>query len=157
MDNTEQLTIKHLAPYLPYKLKVMSIYNDRVEILESLYNSRTEACLYHRHESLGSDYSFEEFKPLMHSLDRLTKEIEVNGERVVPIVELKEIYNSFPDCFIQKLEYHNLHGQFTLYGLEENDSYEVSMPLCIYQKLYEWHFAIDIPEHLYVNINTLQK
>ena len=88
------LELKHIAPYLPYGLKGIhdmpeySILNQVVEV-ESL----NEECI--TFKGLGfSDYYFNDnerennFKPILRNLSELTKEIEHNGEKFVPMEEM---------------------------------------------------------------------
>lgn len=71
----ERLTIKELAPYLPYDLTVMG----------NIRGIDTECCL--------TTWNIEshiqgQSKPLLRPLYSLTEEIEHNGEKFVPIIEL---------------------------------------------------------------------
>lgn len=112
-----KLELKHLAPYLPYGLKVTN-GNEVVEIVvENL-----------RMALLNSD----EFKLILHPLSSLTKEIEHDGERFVPI-ETKPL----------SLYYRN--GSFYVgddYGAHEVSAKHGDLPYCIFEKLIEWHFDV---------------
>lgn len=77
----ETLELKHLAPYLPYGLK--GIYNETIITLSlNGYSSVDE---------IGYDISLFlscKIKPILRPLSDLTKEIEVNGEKFVPLQKL---------------------------------------------------------------------
>lgn len=98
------------------------------------------------YSAIGNDYFI-----LARPLSQLTEEIEHNGEKFVPVEELISIYRKSTGSDITDLDYHcnEAHGgnQFTLYGLEDEDSYEVGMPYFIYEKVMEWHFNTQFPEH----------
>jgi len=104
----ERLTIKELAPYLSYELKMISsdgqigeliglIENDSI-IKRTVWDSgcremgiqagndiQISRCCLHA-ENMGTPN-----KPLLRPLSYLTEEIEHNGERFVPMVELYKI------------------------------------------------------------------
>ena len=71
-----KLELKHLAPYLPYGLKVLSY--QRVKSLRSL--SSDTLYLY---GNVLKGYTYKECKPILRPLSDLTKEIGFNGEVVV--------------------------------------------------------------------------
>jgi len=82
----ERLTIKELAPYLPYGLKVAFIVRyeiRRIATLSSLYDIEN---YYDIKLSIGHSDSEHiwMFKPLLRPLSQLTEEIEHNGEKFVP-------------------------------------------------------------------------
>ena len=79
----EKLTLEHLAPYLPYELKVKTKYD--IDEL-SMCNSEG-AYLMYKYDL----YPLSSFKPLLHPLSKLTQEIEYNGEKFVPILKVLEI------------------------------------------------------------------
>lgn len=106
----EKLTLEHMAPYLPYKLK--GFYKNTKSInyeLESLANDNCGLCNYSIFtESVNS--SFKNFKPLLHPLSKLTQEIEHNGEKL-------KLINFIPEyCF----EYHSRHVKKRLFDNEAN-------------------------------------
>jgi hypothetical protein len=73
------LTLEHLAPYLPYGLKVQ-INNKTVELFKACATSIETRPSVH-----GFTYcSFNDFKPILRPLSDLTKEIDHNGETFVP-------------------------------------------------------------------------
>ena len=98
----ERLTIKELAPYLPYRLKLY-LWNGGYEkpieyptliglhgdsIIQSGYRFKSIHCgdeIFSRPEMSNS---LSIIKPLLRPFSQLTEEIEHNGERFVPIIEL---------------------------------------------------------------------
>lgn len=82
------LTIEHLAAYLPYGLKFQSghqlvgLYNGNSDITRPLLMSETES------GPIDWEANFDMDKPLLRQLSQLTKTIEHNGERFVPIDRL---------------------------------------------------------------------
>ena len=112
----EKLTIKELAPYLPYDLKIQwsnpEAENSKMtpRLMEVLINQNFDPIIH---------------KPLLRSLSQLTEEIEHNGVRFVPLewleknMDFKE-WNPpvMNDCTINMGQWHE------------------------YQKLFEWHFDV---------------
>ena len=77
-----KLQIQHLSPYLPYGLKVRRKSSNR-EIIIDMYAYNIYDIL--QHTSI--------YKPILRPLSDLTKEIEVNGKKFVPIVELAKLFH----------------------------------------------------------------
>ena len=82
------LTIKELAPYLPYRLKGKSNQYDSIDLLLGIYGTMGHSLtLCHRisnHNTFDYDCNINEFKPILRPLSDLIKEIEVNGKKFVP-------------------------------------------------------------------------
>lgn len=76
----KQLELKHLAPYLPYKIKVRNAWRD----------DKTMTC-YHLDDNGNNGLIFG-VKPILYDLSWLTKPITHNGETFVPMDWLKENY-----------------------------------------------------------------
>lgn len=85
-----ELTIEHLAPYLPYGLEFencgeyytllqLNIYYDQKPMQVNGYSFETGDMV---------DCFLEGCKPLLRPLSQLTEEIEQNGEKLVPESEL---------------------------------------------------------------------
>lgn len=156
-----KLELKHLAPYLPYELRIfhsafmfrnnwneneigtMVGITDVVELDvlgETTFDivMRRDKDFYKLHDSRGH------FKSILRPLSDITKEIEINGEKFVPSDKINKCtttggtYNWFKISEIGNLKYVN---------------YEVV------QKLFEWHFDIFglIEKGLAIDINTLNK
>lgn len=146
------MQLKHLTQYYPYKLRGI-INNDG--IVRELYNLNIGS-LETKPRKHGYTYcGFKDFKPILRPLSDLTVGIEWNGKKTTPLEELKEIYNNQVGD-IRHIKYHNL-DYFTLYGLQIDDSYEVSIPYFMYEKLFKWHFDVFglIAKGLAIDKNTL--
>lgn len=117
-------------------------------------------------------FGLDQIKVYKRQLSDLTKEIEVNGEKFVPIVELAKLfhtvksavthfsnivnagfYGASVNCHIE-----NDDSRFTYYQLR-NDEFVLSNTYQEVQKLLEWHFDVFglIEQGLAIDINTLEK
>ena len=143
------LGLKHLAPYLPYKLKYKDCYGNistlnRLDV-DTPEKTRANACNAH-----GGLVLFN-IEPILRPLSDLTKPITVedynDGKEFVPIMELQRIEPEYPllieDDSIFFTDACNLN------------MLEISRINKLFQLLYQWHFAIDIPEGTWIDINTL--
>lgn len=141
----EKQKLKHLAPYLPYGLKIKGNTNGDVEILSML--SDTSVNIKGRGTSYGMWAEIADVKPILRPLSYLTKEIEHNGEKFVPYKYLKENYLSY-----NKYNYNWFKNKTNLVNIK-------ILPYDIIQKLLEWHFDVYnlIPQNLAIDINTLEK
>ena len=104
-----ELEFKHIAPYLPYGLNWFCLDKDSREIEELPLVSINLAS-----EELsigGMDITIDELpypngltiKPILRPISDLTKEIEVNGEKFVPIIALYRLSNEYN--YNNKLDY----------------------------------------------------
>lgn len=128
-----KLELKHLAPYLPYELKglVEWIHKNKTHCVK-LYGI-LENNLQIENPYGGFDYcDIEDFKPILRPLSDLTKEIEVNAEKFVPIIQ-----TDIDIPFTSDLYFLVAYGDV--------------------QKLLEWHFDVFglIEKGLAIDINTL--
>jgi len=121
-----KLELKHLAGYLPYGLKGVEAIGSTIHILHSL--DINKKAIWRNQEFLAMTSRID-CKPLLRPISDLTKEIEVNGEKFVPHLELggrpnlkdydfvyfkKNIENLSFGLIQQLLEWH-----FDIYGLIE--------------------------------------
>lgn len=98
-----ELEFKHLAAYFPYGLKCMYIHktiekqsiNNKVFRLDSIITNNGQF-IYWTHDRTflkqipsftGKGFRACDFKPILRPLSDLTKEIEVNREKFVPVKE----------------------------------------------------------------------
>jgi hypothetical protein len=111
------------------------------------------------------------FKPILRPLSDLTKEIEVNGERFVPIIKIVdpdndhndwikmkvEIYNPFPKMDMHHKYYRVIHNELGDI-ISINPKNITALSFFMVDKLLEWHFDIFnlIPNNLALDINTLK-
>lgn len=138
----EKLELKHLAPYLPYGLKLQFIFKKEKIFLLSTYDEYKNG----EQTILIAQALNGYYKPILRPLSDLTKEIEVNGEKFVPI------------DIIYKLWYGNYLGQFSKeIILQKIKLFSTKMPYFIVEKLHEWHFDTNqlIEKGLAIDFNTL--
>lgn len=125
----EKLELKHLAPYLPYGVKVRS-RQETTYILNIFSNMRGEG-LESRdiYSCLDNQY-----KPILRPLSDLTKEIEHNGDRFVPSKALS--------CW-------------DLDGISLIDIPHI--PVNLYELFLKWHFDVFglIDKGLAIDINSI--
>ena len=88
----KQLTIKELAPYLPYGLKVIEESTNNISEVDGLFNDN--AMHLKRTNRVDYFHFYPNIKPILRSLSDLIKEIEHNGEKFVPI---EWLYNNLVD------------------------------------------------------------
>lgn len=140
-----KIEIKELVGYLPYglKMKVNDVQFYRYEIMTLCDKTGLS--------NIGISDVIDEpqdFKPILRPLSDLTKEIEHNGERFVPVDVLcpKESYLTE---YERKVDICRLEMQGAI-----RFSYSA---FCIVQQLYEWHFDLYdwIERGLAIDINTL--
>lgn len=131
--------LKHLAPYLPFAIKVY-IFDDidsEKKYLQKYPNgpSRREVTI----ENFDRLLFGEKYKPILHPLSDLTREIEHNGEKFVPNKKIQWLFDEYFD-----------YSEYILNG-----------KLCFnkMEKLLEWHFDIFglIEQKLAIDINTLNE
>ena len=131
-----KLELKHLSPYLPYKLKMQHYEMKRISILQGIStNTISEPyCL-----CLNNNwYNIFVFKPILRPISDIMNEIEANGEIFIPLEKLESM---FGDC--TKLTDTMLVNSFVQNG--------------IVNKLIEWHFDVFglIKKGLAIDINSL--
>lgn len=149
------ITIEELAGYLPYGLKIVRENNHLPNDLFVAYGATDKVVF---SVSCGLQVmGYERLKPLLRPLSSLTTEQEINGEMVVPIVELAKL----------KIEWSNEDSNlsFNITGSRQlimslnwdhpaypNEKMQSDMiisinkpnenPYWIIKKLMEWHFDI---------------
>jgi len=150
-----KLELKHLAGYLPYGLKIhYELINDRKQLDWELTCDKVYFCLDNQN------------KPILRPLSDLTKEIEVNGKKFVPYIELAKkytemsgynedirIYRNKCYCYSKssEIEFRFNGRDFVLNGKLVNAQHH------LFLKLHEWHFDIYglIENGLAIDINKL--
>jgi hypothetical protein len=135
-----KLELKHLAPYLPYGL--FGMIDARRGLFEVKLDSINQYTIETSPRIHGHTYcDLEHFKPILHPLSDLTKDIDVDGERFVPMDVL---------C----------NGDFDVLLLTQGvtgRSWIDSQPYHWIQKLIEWHFDVFglIEAGLAIDVNEL--
>lgn len=120
----DKLILEILSQYLPHRLKGIFQFNDEKCVLVSIDYFRNKISVFGK--TLWNDLDVSEFKPLLRPLSDLTKEIEHNGERFVPIERISEMLG----VDIITDEKHHLIAPITL------EPYNVVRQLC------EWHIDV---------------
>lgn len=166
----EKLELKHLIPYLLYGAKMIAPH------------SRRKGGFYH-YPILLKPHNISyatRYKPILRPFSDLTKEIEINGEKFIPIVELAKICDeSFQHdkdvktkgkihgCkYLDKNDIVNVlayHEDIMTFGLHSNGSLGKQFHVApnqytMFQKLFEWHFDVFglIEKGLAIDINSLK-
>jgi len=153
-----KLELKHVVGYLPYGLKCYNHYHPKLEINVIGFEKDSLLIVYDDSKFYSA---FGAFKPILRPLSDLTKEIEVNGEKFVPIEELKRVNRKIRFSDNRFMDYDDgkskdvLHFSFYdifSYSLNFEEITEIT------NKLYEWHFDIHglIENGLAIDINTLK-
>lgn len=132
------LELRHLSPYLPYKLKVVE--DGKIKVMNAYSGHSTYW--------VGLELVIKQkgnIKPILRPLTDLTKEIEINGEKFVPTEWLEEKYYTL-----------DLHDQCLRLLEEDGENWINQCDYMLVEHLLEWHFDIFslIPNELAIDINT---
>lgn len=189
------LKIKHIAPYLPYKIPArlsrQGIFNldleypdenvHKIGFIDNFYfNDGDFSGSLKITEKKSFDFEDGDIEFVLRPLSDLTKEIEINGEKFVPLEFLGKSYEP-SGCFDEEDKvfgwdvatggddfqdyYFVVEGNFgfSIHCGSPNEcgSYVTqveSLPYDLIQKLFEWHFDVFglIEEGLAIDINTLK-
>lgn len=149
----KKLELKHLAPYLPYGLNI-EILNYKSDYVGEQYASITGfynfgANPHFTYEGGSTGKSVKEFKPILRPLSDLTKEIEINGEKIRATFWLSKHFKDVEEA-----------AHFLAFGKTKTVKHLIeNLPYKIIVKLFEWHFDVFglIPVGLAIDINTLDK
>ena len=157
------LELKHVAPYLAYGLKGITYGYNKDKRISELQGVSFDSFVYEPELFIETKLtnitsrrriSISNFKPILRPLSQLTQEIEHNGGKFVPIVELLKIKNK---------TWFKEHENTRYQEIDFNDSYNISsacfaymatknieiwkhdlknQPYWIIEKLFEWHFDV---------------
>lgn len=155
-----KLELKHLAPYLPYKLKCLAQGEDKKVFDIQGITDFTDVDLHEKGRTVNEQYDIEDVFPILRPLSDLTKEIEVNGEKFIPSKILANEYlntsywgsNTIGSGILNK------DGKMQNLCFIGNEIIG-ECPYMIYEKLCEWHFDVFglIEKGLAIDINTLNQ
>jgi hypothetical protein len=147
---TMKLEIKHLAPYLPYKICGVCEGEHAIELVLGVYENEIITDI--------DGTTYDNFKPILRPLSDLTKEIEHNGEKFVPI-EWFEIGDD--DNWFYEFDSGNIRLIKNLATISKHNlSHDIKfLPFAVTQQLIEWHFDVFglIENKLAIDINTITK
>ena len=146
-----KLELKHLKGYLDAGLKGQTIFLGEKNIY-TISTDNVRSCFSPNNS----------IKPILYPLSYLTKEIEVNGEKFVPIEWLRKNINKklrFSDN--RFMDYDDGKSKNILhYSFYDIHSYTIDIEevLQLIEKLYEWHFDIYglIEKGLAIDKSTMQ-
>ncbi len=143
----EQLTLEHLAGYLPYGLKIRGKYPMPFGLEDDGEYDKYAYPLALR--TISGCLRLQE-KPILRPLSDLTKPITHNGETFVPMDTLKRLGKN-----------KNLRDTYIQDSIDSIDTWWNSMlcPYWIVRLLFEWHFDIHnlIQHGLAVDLNTIEQ
>ena len=164
--------LKIYSAYLPYGLKI-ECYSEEEIKKEGNYISELSAIFKNGiQDEFGNDWDFN-VKPILFSLEYLTKEITIGGETFVPIIELAEIAGlkpfkgeyrreflnderaAFVEC--KCFEHYGVKQRFAYYndfGFRATlDGYKPYKQFELFEKLLEWKFNVfNLPEIEYIKV-----
>ena len=128
------LEVKHLAPYLPYGLKLKYVDRNVVQstgIMKSISHNDCETYP----TRVGINYQGEEhiwmLRPMLRPLSLLSDEIEHNGERFVPIDWLEDKYYTL-----------SLHKECERLMEDDGHKWFNHISYLLASHLLEWHFDV---------------
>jgi len=161
-----KLELKHLAPYFPHGLKVRHIdLEENTEEIDSIETLGFECVTFISEADFYFENSDVQIKPILRPLSDLTKEIEVNREKFVPIVKLFCLeWDESPHAITKENFYIKEGGVFitcshsgTAMDTSINIRTILSNNYWKIEKLFEWHFDVFglIEKELAIDINTL--
>jgi len=142
-----KIELKHIIGYYPYELRgVSKEENMGIETVIGISICGTLTPIITLVTDID-EIDLELFKPILHPLSDLTKEIEVNGEKIIPLTILlkNSCFDTKKMTWKEQLEFLECYKNIDL--LTWND----------FQKLFEWHFDVFglIEKNLAIDINTL--
>lgn len=169
---TKEELIRIYSAYLPYGLLIETRTDEEIKTDESYISKLTGVHYDGLDHEFGNNWD-SEVRPLLYDLSYLTKEIEHEGKKIIPIVELAKIGTREEDCYVTNENigtcYVNAKYQkkgFFIYHPNGYFMWQVGKsaePLTVwnqhelFQKLYEWHFNVfHLPEDQYINKANLQ-
>lgn len=136
------LELKHLAPYLPYGLNC-KFNNSEIKELIGIRNYVGWSGVF-REKYGENNIPLISIKPILRQLSDLTKEIEHNGEKFVPIEWIEERYFTL-----------DLHKQCE--SIIDDERWINQCDYMLINHLFEWHFDVFglIERGIAIDINTI--
>jgi len=145
------LEIKHLDNYLSHKLMCVRNESNPVELVGLRFGNESvnnELWIWKEGKQYLTGYLYE-CKPILRPLSDLTKEIEHNGQKFVPmeyLFEFENPYNKIPKRM--KYHYEEVPNRISISHNASSRDTEVlfsemgANPYWMIQKLFEWHFDV---------------
>lgn len=151
-----KLELKHLTPYLPYRLTGMTQkrllvveginYKNELPIIwseiEGNFKGIAQLPVYNKEFPNGSAG----FKPILRPLSDLTKEVEIDNKKFIPKDYIEKSFNERFKPVLWDTWF------------EDIEEYRYSWPYGLIILLFQWHFDVFglIDEGLAIDINTLK-
>lgn len=150
-----KLELKYIAPYLPYGLKMIFEKSGRIIELAGIQKTDANNLIFIQKYGQFYEETIWKFKPILRPLSDLTKEIEHNGEKFVPIewFEIGDDENLCPDYGNGNIKLISL-----LKDMSKHNFIDLNyMQYGVIEKLLEWHFDIFglLEQGLAVDFNSL--
>lgn len=139
----KKLELEHLVPYFPYKVKgIRQDGGKEIYTLSSIYYK--DSAVVWKPDNFG-DSTMIPMCLILRPLSDLTKEIEVNGKKFVPVEYFEDKYYTL-----------DLHKQCL--KLLENENWINQSDYMLIDYLFSWHFDVFglIEQGLAIDINTLK-
>ncbi len=133
----DKLELRHLAPYLPYGLKVRHYVNEHDNAIVEMDGCAIEDVI-----------GYDSYKPILRPLSDFTKEIEHNGDKFEPYELAKQVVD--PEQWLKICEMIDTDGG--------EYSKIADMPYWWVKLHLEWHFDVFglIEAGLAIDINTIK-
>jgi hypothetical protein len=148
-----ELELKHIAPYLPYGVYAEDVNTKevrQVSLLHFTYNKQTVGI----NHLLSYGMLLQKHILRLRPISYLTKEIDHNGERFVPIVELLKIrhktwYEGHLESRYSEIEFESVpnfaKAWFKFQALNSIRVWHIAIheePYWVIEKLLEWQFDL---------------
>jgi len=151
-----ELELKHILPYLDFGIKAIDLqadHGDNVFEITGFSNTKGNIEVFDQYGNF--DIKMSEIKPILRPLSDLTKEIDVNGEKFIPIEKLNNDFRQNSKdlniCMFANELSIDIDTEDYSQCIDLADGFRIS------EKLLEWHFDISglIENNLAINKNTL--
>jgi len=146
----EKLTIKHLVPYLPYKLQCLAMGEGKQQFELQGISDCDYADLHEIGRTVCEQYDFEDVFPILRPISDTIKEITHNGKKV--IIEWDGLDEYDERALLETIDCS------TQIDLDGSESYVLEcMNYSDFQILVEYHFDVFglIQKGLAIDKNTL--
>lgn len=134
----EKLTLEHLSAYLPYELKIMLGDGRKMEVIG--IRNWIGWCVTYKADYGEVNIGIKAAKPILRPIFDLTKEIEHNGDKFVPMEKITEKFGGRPikydgNCFYTPIQKSMVRVKEDVVPLHFSQ-YDA------FQCLFEWHFDV---------------
>lgn len=145
-----KLELKHIAPYLPYGVHIKHNEGAKLIICGAFKKYNADDFFIYSLLNWDKDVKSTDAKPILRPLSDLTKEIEHNGKKFVPIEKINEVDGEYQI----RVE----DGVMWFCDSCDLELFEVMRCSALVEKLFDWHFDVFglIDNGLAIDINTLK-